>query len=507
MNDRYTVNFDTERIEQKETDVLIIGAGIAGMYTALQVPDSLRVMVLAKDSYKHTNSYRAQGGIACVMDEVNDSVKKHVDDTMRCGHYHNNIGAVKVLIKEGKKNLENVIDFGAEFDRNEDGSYKMGMEGAHCEKRILHKGDQTGAHMMDVLYEAVCKKSNVVLMEDAYVYDLLSDEERCYGVIAKIDGSNQVVYAGDVVLATGGIGRALNHTTNDNVATGDGIAMALRASVYVGDMNYLQYHPTVFKNQENKNEHFLISEAVRGEGAIILDEDKNRLMEGLHPRKDLAPRDVVSRAIFNRLKTQEKAHVYLDMRHFEKGFMAKRFPYIYNKCIEQGFDTEKDLVPIVPMMHYHMGGVSVDTYGHTTLDHLYAVGECSNTGVHGKNRLASNSLLEAIVFGNRVAEDIKRDGVQIDKKSFVYEIPKPDRDSTDTLNRISQLLNQYFVTKKKKLLKQLARQIKTHKNMMVIPSNEQDNVELYNMFCVIRGICDQELIDLEEQVYETKATN
>lgn len=506
--DRYLLGFDTSKLQSESYDVLIIGSGIGGLYTALQLPEHLKVLVVSKESYDHTNSYKAQGGIACVMNDEVDSVEKHIEDTMRCGHYENDEEAVHILITEAREHIDRLVAYGVNFDKNVSGQYNLGMEGAHSEKRILHRGDTTGAHIMDVLYENCVLRSNIHLKNDVYVLDLLTEDSICYGALVKQSDEIKAIYVAHTILASGGIGRVLNYTTNDKVATGDGIGMAIRAGVELGDMNYLQYHPTVFAASKDKQDPFLISEAVRGEGAIIRDVDGSLLMADKHPLGDLAPRDIVSKTIFESLEKHNAKHVFLDMRHFKVGYMKKRFPYIYNKCLEHGFNPEEDLLPIAPMMHYHMGGIKVDLKAKTSIDCLYAIGECSNTGVHGKNRLASNSLLEAIVFGARAAEDISQRDNIIERLDISYTQTRPMKNELDTLYKISHLLNHYFVTKRKKVFRQLIRQVKAHESMVNVPSYKRRNLELYNMYCTTKAICEFEKAALElseKESYVTKA--
>ncbi|MDA3847042.1 MAG: L-aspartate oxidase [Vallitaleaceae bacterium] len=511
--ERFLVSFDTTKLEKTCYDVIIIGAGIGGLYTALTLPDYLSVLIVSKEPFDHTNSYKAQGGIACVMDDMIDHVDKHIVDTMKCGHYTNNVEAVNILITEARKNINQLIDFGVNFDKDNSGKYRLGMEGAHSQKRILHRGDTTGAHIMDVLSSRIRERDNITWTDDGYVLDILSQDNQCFGILMKRNNILQVAYSNHTILATGGIGRALNFTTNDPVSTGDGIGMALRASVQLGDMNYLQYHPTVFADPLKTRDNFLISEAVRGEGATILDENHVSIMADLHPQKDLAPRDIVAKAIFDRLKTQEHEYVYLDMTHFTNTYIETRFPYIYEKCMKHGLNPNEDLIPIMPMMHYHMGGVSVDLNGQTSMNHLYAVGECANTGVHGKNRLASNSLLEAIVFGNRIAKHIDANkGLEICEKDICYTVNKPFKTEMDTIYQISHMLNQYFVTKRRTIFKRLKKYLKDHEQFINVPSKKRANLENYNMYCTIKAIYEFEANAIKEELegeknYVIKAAN
>lgn len=408
MQQRYLESIKTKVTMTLDVDVIIVGAGIAGLFTALGCREDLRVIVLSKDVYKNCNSYRAQGGIACVVDDKLDDMDKHFNDTMICGHNKNNPEAVRILVGEGAANIETLLAYGVPFDRKEDGSIALGREGAHSENRILHVGDYTGKSIMDHLYNEVTRRPNIRVYEDAFVIDVMTSHDVCRGVYALISGEGCLCRAPQVVLATGGIGRLFGNSTNADISTGDGIAMADRAGAKLANMSYVQFHPTVFYDVSMCGEIFLISEAVRGEGAKIRNHSGEAFMDKIHVYKDLAPRDVVSNAIFKQMKSSRKPYVFLDSTHQTRDFLEKRFPFIYGKCSDQGYRMERDFLPIAPMMHYFMGGIQVDCDGRTNIEGLFACGECAHTGVHGANRLASNSLLEAIVFGNRIAGHLSK---------------------------------------------------------------------------------------------------
>lgn len=389
-------------------DVIIVGAGLAGLYTALQLGSDLKILILSEGDITKTNSYLAQGGIATAIGEADDS-EKHFADTMACGRFANDPVAVRVLVDEAVENIRTLEGYGVEFDADENG-YKLGLEGAHAMARILRMGDHTGKTVLLKLYERVLERDNITHYDHAYAYRLVTAGGRCSGVEALVDDTQRIIMARSVVLATGGVGQLYSNTTNAIGIEGTGIAMGIEAGVKTEGLADLQFHPTgLYGNDHYEGRHFLISEAVRGEGAILRDEKLNRFMEGVHPMKELAPRDVVSKAIYYVIGNQSLPYVYLDATHLEESFFKERFPTIYDCCMNFGINPAHTMIPVVPCMHYYMGGLKTDLNGQTSLVGLYAVGECSHTGVHGKNRLASNSLLEALVFGRRAAKAISGD--------------------------------------------------------------------------------------------------
>ncbi|NDL68396.1 L-aspartate oxidase [Anaerotalea alkaliphila] len=404
------MNIEAKVDEMHETyDVIVAGSGLAGLYTALRIREDLRVLVVTKKDYMASNSYLAQGGIACVVPGTGDTQALHKEDTMVCGHGSNNREAVRILVGEGFENILALEEAGVAFDREADGSYALGMEGAHSRHRILHCKDHTGKSVLEALYREARSRKNIRFKENTFVEELLLEKGVCRGVAVQWEEDGKRVrrylYARTVVMATGGIGKAFGNTTNDPTITGDGIAMAHRAKARLRDMEKVQFHPTVFQDG-SEGEHFLISEAVRGEGAYLRNAKGKRFMGRTHPQMELAPRDVVSQAIFREMEREGSSHVWLDATHFPPGFFREHFPTIHAHCMERGIDPERDWIPVAPMMHYFMGGIEIDLRGNTSVPRLYACGECANTGVHGHNRLASNSLLEALVFANRIAAKI-----------------------------------------------------------------------------------------------------
>ena len=395
-------------MNQIETDVVIVGAGLAGMYTALMLPDNLRILLVSKADVKETNSYLAQGGIAAAMIKENDSPEKHYEDTLKSGRYFNDPETVKILVAEAEENMHALENLGVGFDRDASGNYLMGMEGAHSVARILRIGDHTGRSIMEVLSERVEESENIVWIKPFFGVDLLMNEGIWTGIKGLLNGTSTEIYSNFTILATGGIGHLYSFTSNSSGIDGSGIAMAIRAGVKTAHMNRTQFHPTVFYTPELEGRQFLISEAVRGEGAILRNHTGERFMERYDERLELAPRDVVSSAIEKEMTLNGTNCVYLDVIHLSRTFLKERFPTIYAFCLTQGIQMDKDLIPVAPRLHYFMGGIQTDVVGRTSVEGLFAVGECAHTGVHGLNRLASNSLLEAVVFGKRIAREIEK---------------------------------------------------------------------------------------------------
>ncbi len=389
----------------KKYTVVIVGSGIAGLYAALNFPQDTDILLLSKKERHQSNSSLAQGGVACVLDLENDSYELHIEDTLIAGKRENDLDAVTELCTEGPADVLKTIEYGVEYDRDENGELIKTLEGGHCRRRIIHHKDTSGKEMVDKLMLQVEKLPNVTIADETMVTTM---DRIKNGFRIEIMSNNQhkTVYADFCLLASGGIGRVYKYTTNPSVATGDGIRFAYEMGASIKNLSYVQFHPTAF-NGANR-EQFLISEAVRGEGAYLLNCNKERFMDRYDERLELAPRDVVSRSIIMESRRLGSNNFYLDIRYKGEEYLKNRFPGIYAGCLKQGVDISKDLIPVFPCQHYLMGGIEVDLNARTTLPRLYAAGECSCTGVHGKNRLASNSLLEALVFGRKAAEDITR---------------------------------------------------------------------------------------------------
>ena len=402
---RYLIDFDTKNIETKFYDVIIIGSGIAGVYTSLELPSELKIAILTKETIEISNTVLAQGGIAVSIDE-GDSPELHFKDTIYAGAGLCNEESVWVLVSEAAKHIEKLFEYGVNFDRKSTSELDFSREAAHSKSRVIHAGDTTGKEVLDKLIAVVKLKPNIEIKERTFAIDLLTDNGEAKGVIAYDEDSStyKIYLAHAVICATGGFGQIYEYTTNPSVATGDGACLAYRAGAELMDLEFIQFHPTVLYHPENKS--FLISEAVRGEGGILRNINGERFMPKYHEMAELAPRDVVSRAIFMEMKKTNSTHVYLDITFKEKEYLENRFPNIFKTCLSYGIDMSKDYIPVAPAEHYCMGGIKTDVNGRTNINRFYACGEAACNGIHGANRLASNSLLEGLVFGGRIGEDI-----------------------------------------------------------------------------------------------------
>lgn len=402
---RFLADFDTRNMETEFCDVVILGSGIAGIYTALEMNQKHKVIVLTKDTIEISNSVLAQGGIAVSLDK-GDSPQLHFEDTIYAGAGLCNEEAVWTLVKEAAKNIEKILEYGVEFNTVSPGKLSFSREAAHSKNRIIHAGDTTGKELLDKLISAVKTRENVIIKERSFAIDLITEDDEVKGVIAyKQDtGKYKVILTHAVICATGGFGQIYNNTTNPEVATGDGAGLAYRAGAQLMDLEFVQFHPTVLYHKNNKS--FLISEAVRGEGAVLRNINNIRFMSRYHEMGELAPRDVVSRSIFEEMKKTGSEFVYVDITEKTKDFIVNRFPNIYKTCLNYGIDITKDYIPVAPAEHYSMGGIKTDIYGRTNIQGLYACGEAACNGIHGANRLASNSLLEGLVFASRISQEM-----------------------------------------------------------------------------------------------------
>lgn len=382
----------------KKYDVLIIGTGVAGLYTACNLNSSLKVLVITKNKLRDCNSYLAQGGISTLRDiEDKDAF---IEDTLRAGNYKNKVEAVTQLVENSTNNIKRLLDIGVDFDKDS-GALNYTREGGHSKFRIVHAKDETGKEVIEKLINYVTNKDNITLLEEAELLDIIQYKNRCIGGVIEYNSEVITVNAKATVLATGGIGGIFNSTTNFETITGDGLSIALKHNIPIKDISYLQLHPTVLYEDKVRGRKLLLSESLRGEGGVI------RSISGEEFVNPLLPRDIVSREILKEIyKTPQTPYVFLDMTSKSKEFLINRFPYIYNECLKRGYRMEKDLVPIAPAHHYCMGGIQVNLESMTSMKNLYAVGEVSCTGVHGSNRLASNSLLEGLVFSEKAAKHI-----------------------------------------------------------------------------------------------------
>ncbi len=379
----------------KFVDVLIIGSGVSGLYCALNLRKDLNIVVVCKEKMSCTNTYLAQGGISVARGK--NDITLYIEDTLKAGKYKNDLEAVKILTCESMDNIKRLIAMGLEFDRNEDKSLNFTKEGAHSINRIVHTIDNTGESTAKTLINKVKQKNNIKIYEDTYFIDIIEKENQCIGAILVKENEQINVYAKSVVIATGGIGGLFNNSTNQRILIGDGIAVATRHNIELKDMNYIQIHPTAFYEEEKNQRRFLISESLRGEGGILTNINGERFIN------ELLPRDVVSEAVYNEIETTKTPYVNLDIRFLGEDYIINRFSTIYKECLKRGTNITKEYIKVSPAQHFFMGGIKVNLNSETSMGNLYAVGEASCTGIHGANRLASNSLLEGLVFSRRAA--------------------------------------------------------------------------------------------------------
>jgi L-aspartate oxidase len=476
---RYLVNVDSVSAHQLFTDCLVAGAGIAGLRAALEAAERCSVIIVCKGSVEDSNTFKAQGGIASVLDKA-DTFESHIDDTLKTGCGICDEGVVDMVVRQGPELVQQLLKWGTEFDLregshfapfdsaqgedffmpSEDEASQNGvpenhiattLEGGHSYPRVAHAhGDETGRAIAEALINKVRQNPNIQIKENFYTIDLLTDNDkgphfanrpqngspnRCIGILGyERQRGLQIIWAANTILATGGAGRLYRETTNPDTATGDGIAMAYRAGAVLRDLEFIQFHPTTLYIAGATRA--LITETIRGEGAFLLDSKGRRFMKDYHEAAELAPRDVVSRAILAQMRKTESTHVYLDVRHFEKAYFAKRFPWI-NELLESfDIDIAHDLIPVRPSAHYMIGGVKTDAAARTSIENLYACGEVASTGLHGANRLGSNSLLEGLVFGTIAGQAVSTrealDLTSLKHPAIKYEIPHSDRSRLDT---------------------------------------------------------------------------
>ena len=381
-----------------KTDVVIAGCGVGGLFCALNIPSDKEVILITKSRAEECDSYLAQGGI-CVLKDDSD-YDSYFEDTMRAGHYENNRESVDIMLRESHSVIEKLVECGVDFERNADGSFAYTKEGAHSTERILFHKDITGKEITSKLLEYVKKLPNVKIIENFTMVDIIENDGKCAGIIGRNElDEMSAIYADYTVFATGGIGGLYEQSTNYPHLTGDALAIAIKHGVELLNVDYIQIHPTTLYSRK-KGRRFLISESVRGEGAFLFNSHMERFVD------ELQPRDVVAKAITEQMKKDKKPYVWLSMKPIPKEEIMSHFPNIYKRCKEEGYDVTKECIPVVPAQHYFMGGIKVDAKARTNMSHLYAVGETACNGVHGKNRLASNSLLESMVWARNAARDI-----------------------------------------------------------------------------------------------------
>jgi L-aspartate oxidase len=443
---RYLIDFDLNKLRKETCDVVIIGSGVAGLYSAINLDKALQVRIISKEALAENNSYLAQGGIAAAVAE-GDMPEYHFEDTIKAGAGACDEAAVNVLVQQAPRDIEALCNIGTNFDRNPDGTLTTTREGGHRRFRIVHAlGDATGREVFDSLLRECKKRSNISILENCFAVDIATDPKGCLGLIIKLNGEYIFLASKAVILASGGVGQVYKNTTNASVITGDGMAMAYRAGVELTNMEFVQFHPTALYSENDKENRFLISEAVRGEGGILRTIDGKRFMPEYHEMAEVAPRDIVARAIFKEMRKTGSSYVYLDVTHKEPEFIKTRFPNIYKHCLDEGIDITKDYIPVCPVQHYFMGGIRTDLWGQTNIPGLYACGETANTGVHGANRLASNSLLEGLVFGRRCAEKVNESiaSIKITQPEIRYSRQCIGAvDATDIRSSIKNLMNNY----------------------------------------------------------------
>jgi len=456
-----------------QTDFLVIGSGIAGLTFAVKMAEhypNRKVLILTKAATDETNTKYAQGGVAGVMDSEKDSFEKHIEDTLIAGDGLCDPRIVEIVVKEGVDRIREIISWGARFDKESDGDYKLGKEGGHSEFRILHHKDVTGREMERALVEKIATYKNIEVVKHCFVVDLITQHHlgylvtkatpdiECFGVYVLNLNTNKIekILSSYTLLATGGNGQVYRSTTNPFIATGDGVAMVYRAKGRIENMEFIQFHPTALYEPGVRGQSFLITEAVRGDGGILRNKNGEAFMERYDPRRDLAPRDIVARAIDSEMKITGTEHVFLDCRHMNMEKFMEHFPNIYEKCKSIGIDVATQMIPVAPAAHYSCGGIQTNEWGRTSIRKLYACGECASTGLHGANRLASNSLLEAMVFAHRCFIDIseKEDDALRNGSSEVKKIipdwnaagtrePKEMILITQSLKELQQVMSDY----------------------------------------------------------------
>ena len=432
-------------IMKKRTDFLVIGSGIAGLSFALKAAKYGKVTVVTKANLEDTNTRYAQGGIAAVFSEP-DNFEKHINDTLIAGGGICNEEVVRMVVQEAPDRIKDLINLGVSFDKKEDGTYDLAKEGGHTEYRILHHKDRTGESIQMTLMERVMNEPNIEILEHHFAIEILTQHHlgevvkrnypdiKCYGAyVADLVNQKVITLLSKVtIVATGGIGNVYLTTTNPEIATGDGVAMVYRAKGTIENMEFIQFHPTSLYDPEKKPS-FLITEALRGFGAVLKNLSGERFMNRYDSRGSLAPRDIVARAIDNELKIWGDDHVWLDCTHLNSEGLKDHFPNVYEHCLERGIDFTKDMIPVVPCAHYSCGGIKVDINGQSNIDRLYALGEVSSTGLHGANRLASNSLIEAAVYAHRAAI---HSGPRLKDLKFEEKIPEWDYKGTTHLEEM-----------------------------------------------------------------------
>lgn len=487
---RYIYSGNIRELEILDYDVLVVGSGLAGLYAALHIDENKSCALVTKVSIENSNSWLAQGGIAAVIDS-HDNFESHVEDTLKAGAGMCDPEAVEVLVKEGPESIKELVEMNVPFDTNSEGELMITREGGHSCRRIVHcGGDATGRETTKKLGEIALTRKNITPMFATYMIDIITDNGKATGGIFRDTVKNKtfIIRADAIILSTGGIGALYNHTTNPRQAIGDGIAAAMRAGAKVVNMEMVQFHPTTLLPHSNSDRLFLISEAVRGEGGILKNHENQAFMKDKHELRDLAPRDIVTREILAELKRSGRTNVFLDVSSMTKEFFSHRFPTIYNECTEFGINIPEDMIPVRPAQHYLMGGIRTDLNGMTNIKGLYACGECAWTGIHGANRLASNSMLECLVFGRRAAMHVNEHA----EPNFDFKLPeiRSTRDEpltekyiSGTKGKIKDIMTEFAgpIRTEKGLAEGAGRVYRIYNKLRDVKLEKNEEYELYNM--------------------------
>ncbi|MEW5705523.1 MAG: L-aspartate oxidase [Actinomycetota bacterium] len=494
MMPRYLINFDTSRIERVDSDVVVVGSGVAGLSAALEISKQFDVALVTKGELRETATWYAQGGVATAVSSE-DSPRLHLKDTLEAGAGLCNKDAVDVLVNEAADRIDGLVRLGIKFDLQGD-RIELSREGGHRLARVLHSGDATGSEIEATLIRTVDAWKSIRVFENRFALDLILHQGHCRGVICLDKLSGQVVLhaAKAVILATGGAGQLYSVTTNPPVCTGDGMAMAYRAGAILSDMEFIQFHPTALDNELTPR--FLITEALRGRGAYLRDCNGKRFMVGRHPLAELAPRDIVSQEMVRVMHRCGGGPVYLDATHIGEEVLKDRFPTIWARCYENGINIAKDLIPVRPAAHYTIGGIKTDLNGLTSIPDLYATGEVACTGVHGANRLASNSLLEGLVFSKRIADTIVHklaDGDNYSEPDFLVsykrERPNMDVDVRKERTWLQKLMTEYVgVVRSEEGLKFALSQLEEKEKILEVEFSTKEGFELQNMLYIAKLI-------------------
>ncbi|NJD02936.1 MAG: L-aspartate oxidase [Ruminiclostridium sp.] len=494
------MDFDSEKLIKEYHDVIIIGSGIAGVFTALEISQEYDVAILTKETLDISNSVLAQGGIAVSLDKK-DSPELHFKDTLYAGAGLCDEESVWVLVNEAASNIDRLCNFGVNFDKTKQQELALTREAAHSMNRIIHAGDTTGKEVCDKLISVVKTRNNIKICERTFVIDLVTKDGACKGVlVCDENGDAKKFLVSDIVVcATGGFGQLFSSTTNPEVATGDGISMAYRAGAELMDLEFVQFHPTVLYHPQNKS--FLISEAVRGEGALLKNAEGKRFMPEYHPLNELAPRDVVSRAIFEEMKRTRTSNVFLDISFKDKDYLEARFPNIYKTCLGYGIDITKDMIPVAPAEHYCMGGIKADVNGKTNINGFFTCGECACNGIHGANRLASNSLLEGLVFGRLIGEQadrlLKNSRVSREPLNLVYKTNRNDARVDSNLVRTDiqkEMTREVGIIRNREGLLRALNKVNSHGKMLEDSKSKRlEDFELQNILLLSRLVIESAL--------------